>query len=153
MDPFPMTLEWRAPKGGITEFGHYYKGGEFLPFYVPRTAMPQIDEKDLPELVRFALDHDVKPTFEAVDPRNLRAHQKVERRYLFMPPFVMFKPLLTSQEAYVLDGNHRWHAHVQKGSPAVPIIRLSLPFEQAVKFLFEFPATYAYGDGEHPIAN
>ena len=55
IDPwFERPLDHRAPKGGEEGVnGHHYKGGEFLPFYVPRPVMPQIEHHDLNALIRF----------------------------------------------------------------------------------------------------
>lgn len=161
--PNPTQLRWwdqplhrRAAPGGEAGLdGKVRRGGQFLPFYVPREIMPQIDEVHLPALVKFALDRDVSVAFQAVDAHALRAHQRINLTHaLSMPPEVLFKPLLVSSDGYVLDGNHRWWAHVHTDLAVAPTIRIGLPFEAAVGLLFEFPETYAYGDGHaHPIAN
>lgn len=122
-------------------------------FYVPRKKMPQIDEKDLPHLVKFTLDagHDV--TFEQVKPDHLRAHQRVNHTLAkSISGAGLLKPALVSFDDYVLDGNHRWWAHKYQHDPLMNVIRLGLPFDKALDFLFTFPATFAYGDGRvHPI--
>lgn len=143
----------RAPAGGLVDplNGRDYKGGELLPFYVPRPIMPQVDEKDYPTLVSWLLhDKGVDVTVnEACDPAALRAHQRVDRFHAErLPPGVLDKPILVSGDSYVLDGNHRWWAHVHFGINPIPAIRILRPFEEAIGLLFEFPGTYALADHE-----
>jgi hypothetical protein len=140
-----MTTEdhTRAPAGGVSEYGRVFRGGEFLPFYVPRPDMPQVDEANLPELVARAFNAGISPTFDVTDPRRLRAHQRVDHaRAAGMPLAVKLKPILVSSDGYVLDGNHRWWAHVHEDDGYISVIRLGLPFEQAIAWLFELPFTY-----------
>lgn len=110
--------------------------------YIPRTAMPQVDEKDLPELVALAYQSGHHPTFEVVFPKHLHAHQRVSHeRALRMPEVVKRKPVLVSADGYVLDGNHRWYAHKAEGSP-LNVIRVGLEFDAALVWLFSLPFTY-----------
>lgn len=140
-----MTTEdhARAPAGGVSEYGRVFRGGEFLPFYVPRPDMPQVDEANLPELVARAFNAGISPAFEVVDPSTLRAHQRIDHaKAKAMPPGVYLKPVLISADGYVLDGNHRWWSHVYRHEGVMNAIRLGLPFEQAIAWLFELPFTY-----------
>lgn len=151
IDWFTSRLERHAPAGGLVSplNGRFYKGGELLPFYVPRELMPQIDGEDLPLFVTFAGDRGVLTSFDTVDPRQLRAHQRIDPHRVHTVDLT--KPALVSDDRFVLDGNHRWHAHLERGS-RMPIIRLGLTFEPAIELMFQFPRTYAYGDGAfHPV--
>lgn len=134
--------------------GRCYKGGTFMPFYVPRAVMPQIDEVDLPEFIDFLKAKEVGVEWRVFDPRDLRAHQKVDMRKVFaMSPEVLAKPLLVSADRFVLDGNHRWTGHMHRGSKC-NAWEIGLHFEPAIATMFEFPKTYSYGDGNyHPITN
>lgn len=112
-------------------------------FYIPRAEMPQIDDADLPHLVANAFASNYKPSFEVVDPHSLHAHQRVNHdRALAMPPGIYMKPILISADNYVLDGNHRWWSHVHRHEGVMNAIRIGLPFEEAIAWLFQQPFTY-----------
>lgn len=112
-------------------------------FYIPRAEMPQIDGADLPHLVATAFDGGHTPSFEIVDPHTLHAHQRVNHaRALAMPPGVYMKPILISADDYVLDGNHRWWSHVHRHEGVMSAIRIGLPFDDAIAWLFKQPYTY-----------
>lgn len=148
-------LERRAPSGGMISInGKFYPGGEFLPFYIPREVMPQVEVADYPDLLKFAESRGVQYFQEEYDPRVLHPHQKVSKILVNkMGPEVLTKPALVSVDMFILDGNHRWAAHVHYGSP-IPVYRFALPFEDSIRFLFEFPKTFSYGDGNfHPVRN
>lgn len=112
-------------------------------FYIPRAEMPQIDEADLPHLVATAFDAGHAPAFQAVAPASLHAHQRVNHALaLSMSDEVKLKPALVSADGYVLDGNHRWWAHVHAGDQLMNVIRIGLPFDDALAWLFEQPYSY-----------
>lgn len=136
-------LDTRAPKGGeIGVNGVCYQGGEFMPFYIPRPVMPQIDEADYPDLFAFADAEGVSIVTGEDDPRLFRAHQHVDRiRVESLTEDLLRKPALVSVDRFVLDGNHRWAGHVAKATP-MPYHELLLPFDLSMKFLFAFPKTY-----------
>lgn len=148
-DWYDFAIDMRAHKGGETGVdGKQYKGGEFMPFYVPRAEMPQIDEKDYPEFFEFVKSRGCNYHQENCNPTILHFHQRVEwNAKTEITPEVLAKPILVSYDGYVLDGNHRATAHKQRGTD-VPAIILSLEFESAIKLMFSFPKTYAYGDGK-----
>jgi hypothetical protein len=132
----------RAPAGGTDLYGHHYLGGEFLPFYVPRPAMPQVDEKDLPRLVADAMTGP-RVDFDVVPVRGLRAHQRINHGIAqAMDPKVKLKPVIVSSDGYIVDGNHRWWAHVHAGDEWINVIRLGLSFDIAIRWVLARP--YAY---------
>ena len=111
--------------------------------------MPQVDEKDYSELLKFIQSHRAGPESKVLSPQKLHAHQRVDwGRVRNMPPNVLRKPILISSDLYVLDGNHRWHACVLAHLD-VHAIQIEREFESAISLLFEFPKTYCYGDGLH----
>lgn len=142
---YSAPLARRAPVGGIHDplDGRDYKGGELLPFYVPRPLMPQIDESLYPALIQHLVRQGLEVSRLMVDPAALRAHQRIDRLHMEqMPREVLDKPILISGDDYVLDGNHRWWAHVKLGIDPVAAIRIGANFEPAIAALFEFPGTY-----------
>lgn len=132
-----------APRGGAEVFGRHYNGGQWLPFYVPRPAMPQVDEMDLTRMIADLFATGVQATFEAVHPKELRAHQRVDHaKARSMPNVLMVKPVIVSRDSYIVDGNHRWWAHVHHESEAMLVIRVDLPFDDAVAWLLKQPYVY-----------
>lgn len=137
---FDRPLDRRAPAGGLIGVdGEFRRGGEFEPFYVPRPAMPQIDEADYPALFDFADAQGVHWGRVILPPQIIHPHQRVNvDKARHMDDATLAKPILVSVEPNVLDGNHRWYAHKERNTP-VPCVQFALPFEDAVKFLFSFP--------------
>lgn len=122
-------------------------------FYIPRAKMPQIDEQDLPHLIATAFDKKLTPQLEVVDPNVLHAHQRVNHDRAFsMPIQFALKPVLISQDNFILDGNHRWWKHIHSGDKAMNVIRLGLKFDEAITWLFTLPFTY-HIDRSTPVRN
>jgi hypothetical protein len=131
-----------APHGGARGVnGHFYKGGEFLPFYVPRELMPQVKPEDYDELRAFLSRRGVGCVSATVEPATVRAHQRIDvSRALTMPEAVYHIPALVSSDRYVLDGNHRWLAHVTRHD-LLPALIVGAEFERAIDLLLAFPKT------------
>lgn len=133
-----------APAGGLTEYGHHYLPGQFLPFYVPRCDMPQIDQADYLRLiddVREDLGSSVE--FDVARVSNLHAHQRIDHnRAMHMKPDVKLKPVLVSSDGYVVDGNHRWWAHVHDGDEYINVIRINERFGTIVLWALGRPYVY-----------
>lgn len=141
---YDQDLPRRAPQGGIELFGKEFKGGQMLPFYVPRMVMPQVDEEFYPQLIDFAREHGVGFSEVEIAATDIRPHQRVDHDHLRGAD--LSKPILGSREPFVLDGHHRWAQHKYQGSK-VRTYKFDLTFREAIAFLFSFPATYYYGDG------
>lgn len=155
---WPDPIHLRSPKGGEKNpiNHHFYRGGEFETFFVPRPDMPQVDEAHFPELFLFAEKEGVLIEKVLVTPpEKLKPHQHIDvlkSKHMETSSEVMEKPIFISLDDYILDGNHRWLAHVL-AKIGIYAHRFHLPFEQAIAFLFKFPHTYSYGDGaKHPIS-
>lgn len=140
--PLPNKMKVHASETEEGCNGKTYRRGQFLPFYVPRAVMPQIDEADEPDFIAFAESRGAVIVREVVHPGQLLSHQRVEISHAMnMNPEVLAKPALVSKEGYVLDGNHRWYAHKLQGTD-MNVIRVMLEFEAAIELMFEFPKTY-----------
>jgi hypothetical protein len=146
---FTRSLSRRAPTGGAVGLdGHYRRGGEFEPFYVPRQDMPQIDEQDLVPLLVHLTKKRTRVSNALIPPDQLLFHQHVfeDKVPRFDSPD-MERPLLVSNDGYVLDGNHRAMAHKRNGSRP-PCFILDADFTEAMALLFSFPRTYTYGEAD-----
>lgn len=147
---YDRPIDPRAPAGGeIGVDGKTRKGGEFEPFYVPRNEMPQVSETDYPALLEFAARKGVSVSFQVFRPEDLKKHQRVmegllketmETEPVAVLSDKMSEPVLVSKDLFILDGNHRRDAHAIQGTPVLGIV-IELEFEEAIKFLFEFPKT------------
>jgi hypothetical protein len=128
-----------APHGGtIGENGLLYRGGEFVPFYKPRPLMPQVDDKAYPAMRLWLTDNAIPFFTETVDAWKLSPRQRIDAvKASRIPDSVLAIPLLVSREGFILDGNHRWLAHVMQGK-ACQVIRIGLTFDDAIAALFRF---------------
>lgn len=146
---YKLPLDHRACKGGEEGVnGDEYKGGEFLPFYVPRPVMPQVDECDLTALIEFVTFRGCETKEGKTDPDELHFHQRVDfDKCKKMKKETLKKPVLISLDMFVLDGNHRTMEHKLLGTE-VPYIMLCKPFEEAIGLLMAFPGTYEYCNGD-----
>ncbi len=142
---YEESIQTRAPRGGFVDplNDHFYRGGQFAPFYVPRPIMPQVDEDQYKSLQTFGAFKGVPIHRISVDARHCHAHQRVDHFHAsMMPEEVRAKPILLSSDLYVLDGNHRWYAHVHTEDYQMAAYMIDKPFEEAIAFLFDFPGTY-----------
>src|SRR5690348_16963220 len=114
--------------------------------YVPRRDMPQIDKRDMPALLGFLQTIGVKVTRVTADPASLTFRQHVNAKLVASVSGVASeygRPILTSSDGSILDGDHRAMAHLRRSEP-VQCLQLGLPFAKAVRALFRFPRTYDY---------
>lgn len=143
-------IDTRAKAGGETGVnGKEYKAGEFMPFYVPRSEMPQVRESDYPELFKLAERKGIKISFATVSPDMLKKHQRIDEANLkheiktegeAEEVLHEITPVLASKDFFILDGNHRVDDHRIKGTN-VPTVFIGLDFEEAIAFLFSFSKT------------
>lgn len=134
-------------------FGKCYKAGEFLPFYIPRDYMPQIDEKDYAALYGYLKSRGVQFSFGMRPLTELKAHQRISPVIADKVDVRDFnRSIMVSEDDFILDGNHRWLAHVRRGWSTIACLNIVLPFEQAITTLCHFPKAYYYADGNrHPF--
>ena len=110
-----------------------------------RTEMPQISSKVRPQFLE-----DIKEKFgitsknEQVDPTTLQPAQKEISAVVAGQKFGRYggalpddRPILVSNDNYVVDGNHRWVQAVAGAlidpNLTLPVIRLSCDIQQAIK--------------------
>lgn len=142
---YNLPIDSRAKRGGEKQFGKNFKGGEFMPFYVPRTLMPQVDEKDYEELFSFLRAQDIPVYKEQACPLTFRPHQKVQidrLRAMACQPDVVNKAILVSRDDYILDGHHRWDIHLLRHDSQILAYKIGRDFEEAIAALFAYPNTW-----------
>lgn len=121
---------------------------------IPRIHMPQLDLAQYDYFVQFCANNGVDVIRKPVVTQHLNSMQcwGPWRNHIVKPDTAR-KPVLVSSDFYILDGNTRWASALLKGKPELDGIIVDLRFYDAIKFMFTFPATYAYGDGEvHPYS-
>lgn len=142
---YERPIHRRAMRGGEVGIdGKFYRGGEMMPFYIPRPLMPQIDEADYEEFLDFCAREGVRVIRRAINPMILHPHQRLDPLHLerIKAAGVEDKLAFVSLDLYVLDGNHRWLLHLREHIP-LPSYQIELPFEKAIELMFRFPKTYA----------
>lgn len=142
-DWYELPLDARARPGGeegVT--GGQYRGGEFMPYYVPRPVMPQVHERDYDALRAFAAARGCTVSTGTANPDDFKFRQRVEfAAGTTVSQHSFNKPVLVSLDMVILDGNHRVERHKQCGEQ-VSYLMLGKPFEEAIALLMAFPGTY-----------
>lgn len=108
-----------------------------------RTRMPQIDLADYGHFMQYCHNNGVTVLRRTIAPQMLRSLQcwgpwrghKVKRETLA-------KPVLSSGDNVILDGNTRWANAVDLGIEAIPNYSIQLDFTRAIKFMVAFPRAY-----------
>lgn len=114
---------------------------------IPREKMPQIAEKDVPEFFdhlkgkgievnphQSAIVSDLKPTQSSMN------MEKVRGMAAKMPPAILAKPVITSNDNHILDGHHRWAAlKINNPQSTIAIHRVNVPIHQLVTEALAFP--------------
>lgn len=111
------------------------------PVLIPRPAMPQLAEADLPDFLQWVNKWETTVAHEDRDPDTLQAHQRVNwKRAEAIPERIRRKPILIAEDGFILDGHHRaaaCHLHGEQVSCHV----LSRPFFPSMGLLYLFPRT------------
>ena len=126
----------------MKEFNHVLKE-ELVPFsafLIARMSMPQI--KDVADFKSY-LDNigidteDMYGTVEVFKPTQFDYDQnKVDR--IISSDMKNHKPIIVSQDYFVLDGHHRYYAALQSESP-INILYVNLPINKLLKMAYEYP--------------
>lgn len=108
--------------------------------------MPQVEGQFYEEFRIFA--GDLVTDVPCVDPHSVIPHQRVMVDHAInLSEELAQKPIIISQDNYILDGHHRWYWHVIKPEN-LNTMMVHMDFEEAVDFLFTFPRTYCYRDDQ-----
>lgn len=109
---------------------------------IPRSKMPQVDERDLLSLLVYLGDKGLEISAGSTEPMAFKAHQLINiERAMAIPPEVLTKPAIVSKDYWIIDGDHRWYRHCVDKTK-LPYIMIEASFEEAIKMIFSFPKTY-----------
>lgn len=118
---------------------------------IPRENMPQVDMGDIPGLLEWLASVGVEFKKGPVPTADLRPIQCIHQIAPVRRREMLVKPILASQEPFIIDGNHRWATFVQDKVPSVECIMLNRDFYTAAKIIRDYAKAYSYGDGKvHP---
>lgn len=117
---------------------------------IERKDMPQVEERDYPELFAYLAQHGGTVTPGRVDPRSLHPIQKEfsdEGVMVSMTSGKLDKPVIVSSDDYIIDGHHRWLA-AANSHHMLSINRVSLPVTELLKLIQAFSKA-AYRDNNN----
>lgn len=117
---------------------------------INRDDMPQVDFADYNGLLHFLEGRGVRHRRLYLPVPTLVMKQCVEQTRAARNLKLLTKPLLTSIEPCVLDGNHRLMMHKEWGHTDVECIQIMLPFDKACAEILAYPGAYRYADGPQP---
>jgi hypothetical protein len=118
---------------------------------IPRKLMPQIDQADMEELLKY-LDQEWCITGSLVHlPLGvLRMEQCLHDTRAATNPLLRDKPLLVSADYNVVDGNGRYLMYQKEGHQDVCVYYFNQPFAHVTLACLAFPKAYRYADGPQP---
>ena len=109
---------------------------------VPRSLMPQVDEKDIAKLIVFMSEAGYPVIGAGKSSTPFTYHQDVDwTKVHAMPSTVLDKPVLVTREDEVIDGNHRSARHTVDGT-RTPFIKFNASFVEALDILAAAPFAY-----------
>ena len=101
-----------------------------------RKNMPQIDNMD--DFVKDLKDEGYKISSEKIEAKKLKPTQTEfnmdKVKGMISSGKYKNKPIVVTSDNYILDGHHRWKAHVEVEEDQ-PIIRVNMPFEKLFDFV------------------
>lgn len=112
---------------------------------VDRKDMPQIDHKDIKHFLEHMKEHGVESTYGRVQPDVLTATQGEFNKKKITEIIQSMKnktydeaPILVSDDQYVIDGHHRWLAHLNEQKP-IAVHRLDANINQVYELMMRYP--------------
>jgi uncharacterized protein (DUF1015 family) len=108
---------------------------------VKREDMPQITQNDLPKAISIMKDNDIKFDVVKSPLSTLKPYQKdyqkdkVKSIYKDLTTIEDIKPIIISNDNYIVDGHHRFLAALLKfgKKSSIKAIKLNYPSDDAVK--------------------
>lgn len=166
--PFPMVFESEVIEPLVEDIQERIKLAEAAlainptQVYIPhsslnlaRSKMPQIASGNVPEFLKFVAAHGVRVTNEKVTVSVLHPVQseidlkKVEGMMLAAPERALSKPVITSEDNYILDGHHRWLALLNRDPHfRIDTYRVHCKIKDLLSYANSFPLAFYKDIGE-----
>ena len=113
---------------------------------VKRAEMPQVATKDYPEFIDYLKDNGAEFTKQTMPAKSLKATQGefsdagVEKQLQKMQDGAPKKPVIASQDNYIIDGHHRWLV-AWNTKDAVEVFKINMDADELLKLVKAFPKT------------
>lgn len=120
---------------------------------IPRSKMPQIATKDYPEFLDYLKEKGGDINKKSMSAKDLKPIQNefsdagVEKA---IAKGKLDKPVIASNDGYIIDGHHRWLASYNTGSD-VKVFEVNMPMSELMKIVKDFPKTTYKGMYERGI--
>lgn len=113
---------------------------------IDREIMPQVDERDIQELLQFLASRGVSSYEDVISAHDLRGYQRINKAKVHgmakaLKAGMTMRPSLISRDKIIIDGNHRSAAHRVIWRPQHVIV-IGGDFEDVFGDVCEFPKTY-----------
>ena len=111
---------------------------------IKRSDMPQIANKDYPEFIDYLQDNGAEFTKQTMPAKALKATQgefsdkgvlKQIQKYIDGAPK---KPVIASEDNYIIDGHHRWLVAWNTGD-TVEVYKVNMEADELIKLVLKFP--------------
>jgi hypothetical protein len=111
---------------------------------IKRADMPQIANKDYPEFIDYLQDNGAEFTKQNMPAKALKATQgefsdkgvlKQIQKYIDGAPK---KPVIASEDNYIIDGHHRWLVAWNTGD-TVEVYKVNMEADELIKLVLKFP--------------
>lgn len=111
---------------------------------IKRADMPQIANKDYPEFIDYLQDNGAEFTKQTMPAKALKATQgefsdkgvlKQIQKYIDGAPK---KPVIASEDNYIIDGHHRWLVAWNTGD-TVEVYKVNMEADELIKLVLKFP--------------
>lgn len=113
---------------------------------IKRAEMPQVATKDYPEFIDYLKDNGAEFTKQTMPAKSLKATQGefsdagVEKQLQKMQDGAPKKPVIASQDNYIIDGHHRWLV-AWNTRDAVEVFKINMDADELLKLVKKFPKT------------
>jgi len=108
---------------------------------VLRSKMPQIEKSDYKAYIKHMKDAGITQKQVRVDPKKLKP---IQSEFAELGVIISIrknddKPILISNDNYVIDGNHRWLAAVNTGKPTINALVFNANRDKVMSATLAFP--------------
>ena len=113
---------------------------------IKRAEMPQVATKDYPEFIEYLRDNGAKFEKVTMPAKALKATQGefsdagVEKQLQKMQDGTPKKPVIASEDNYIIDGHHRWLVAWNTAS-SVEVFKVNMDADELLKLVKAFPKT------------
>lgn len=105
---------------------------------IARKRMPQIKEGDTTEFLTWLRGSGIEARRGVLPVTALKATQREIDATKIEVEEPSLRPIIVSQDGYILDGHHRWVGAMARGSQAIPAVQVELPIHDLLAKAWAF---------------